>query len=129
MNKKNADSHRLRGNFGEVQVCRRYEQNGYTILKRNFRVKGGEIDIIAVNDEFLCFVEVKTRQLFTISAGMNGIDKRKQSHIIRAAERFLEDYEDVRQIRFDAAEVVITNSDRPDLVEINIYENAFDASE
>jgi putative endonuclease len=96
---------------------------------RNFRVKGGEIDIIAENDEFVCFVEVKTRQLFTISGGMNAVGKRKQNNIIRAAERFLADYDKNRQIRFDAAEVIITNSDRPDLVEICVYENAFDASE
>jgi len=33
---------------------------GYTIVERNFRVRGGEIDIIAFKDETLVFVEVKS---------------------------------------------------------------------
>ena len=50
------------GRLGETAVCRQLEQQGYSIVRRNFCVRGGEIDIIAENGEYLAFVEVKTRK-------------------------------------------------------------------
>ena len=47
--------------MGESAVCRYLMQQGYTIRKRNYRIRGGEIDIIAQKGEILAFVEVKTR--------------------------------------------------------------------
>ena len=37
------------GNFGEMAVCKYLEKYGYTVLKRNYRIRGGEIVIIAYN--------------------------------------------------------------------------------
>ena len=50
------------GRLGETAVCSWLRQNGYTVLRRNFCIRGGEIDIIAQNAEYLAFVEVKTRR-------------------------------------------------------------------
>ena len=41
------------GRLGETAVCRQLEQQGYSIVRRNFCVRGGEIDIIAENGEYL----------------------------------------------------------------------------
>ncbi len=49
------------GRFGENAVAYYLEKKGYRILKRNYRVKGGELDIIAEKDGVVAFVEVKTR--------------------------------------------------------------------
>ena len=47
------------GKLGEEKVCEYLTQLGYTIAARNFRIKGGEIDIIAEDGTYLAFVEVK----------------------------------------------------------------------
>ncbi len=49
------------GKKGEDLACRYLEELGYKILERNFRIRGGEIDIVAKDGEFLVYVEVKTR--------------------------------------------------------------------
>lgn len=53
------------GQKGEDEACQFLKKNGYKIIDRNFRIKNGEIDIIAIDTEkktqTLVFVEVKTR--------------------------------------------------------------------
>ncbi|MDE5564860.1 MAG: YraN family protein, partial [Oscillospiraceae bacterium] len=50
MSLTNQDSHTT-GNLGEAAVCRYLTAQGYQILDRNFRIRGGEIDIIAARGE------------------------------------------------------------------------------
>lgn len=49
------------GNYGEEIACKYLQKQGYKILERNFRIRGGEIDIVAKDGDTLVFVEVKTR--------------------------------------------------------------------
>lgn len=49
------------GNYGEDLACEYLKKQGYKIIERNFRIRGGEIDIVAKDGETLVFVEVKTR--------------------------------------------------------------------
>lgn len=49
------------GNFGEDLACHFLLDSGYKILERNYRIRGGEIDIVAKDGEYLVFVEVKAR--------------------------------------------------------------------
>lgn len=49
------------GNKGENLACKFLQKNGYKILERNYRIRGGEIDIVAKDGETLVFIEVKTR--------------------------------------------------------------------
>jgi putative endonuclease len=49
------------GNYGE-ELAFKYLQNlGFKILERNYRIRGGEIDIVAKDKDILVFVEVKAR--------------------------------------------------------------------
>ena len=57
-----AGNKRAAGNLGEAAVCEYLVQQGAEILCRNFTVRGGEIDIVARQGEYLLFVEVKTRR-------------------------------------------------------------------
>lgn len=50
---------RKAGNIGEDAVCGFLVRHGYEIIKRNFTVRGGEIDIIAEKADIIAFVEVK----------------------------------------------------------------------
>lgn len=49
------------GNYGEDLACQYLKTLGYRILERNYRIRGGEIDIVARDGKSLVFVEVKTR--------------------------------------------------------------------
>lgn len=53
------------GQKGEDEACSYLRRQGYEIIERNFRIRNGEIDIIALDKSTkpytLCFIEVKTR--------------------------------------------------------------------
>lgn len=49
------------GDYGEELACQYLRNSGYRILDRNFRIRGGEIDIVAREGDTLVFIEVKTR--------------------------------------------------------------------
>jgi len=55
MNKANT------GARGEVAAARSLRERGYAVITANYRCRLGEIDIIAENAQYICFVEVKTR--------------------------------------------------------------------
>ncbi len=54
------NKHILIGHLGEDIVCRFFENRGFRVIKRNYRKKWGEIDIIVEKDNVLHFVEVKS---------------------------------------------------------------------
>ena len=53
------NSTRETGTRYEEKAALFLEQQGYRILEKNFRCRKGEIDLIAMDQEYLCFVEVK----------------------------------------------------------------------
>jgi putative endonuclease len=91
------------GVAGETKVVNHLQQEGFTILKRNYRLKEGEIDIIAKKKELLIFVEVKTRAIPTYALS-EVITRTKQKKIIFTAKHFLvtHHYQD-HVYRFDVA--------------------------
>lgn len=54
-------STRTTGNYGESLACEYLQKQGYQILERNYLIRGGEIDIVAMDGEYLVFIEVKCR--------------------------------------------------------------------
>ena len=117
-----------RGRVGEDHVCAYLTKRGWTVLERNFRVKGGEIDIIAERSGVIAFVEVKTRKFGSLAEGMDAVDAGKRKHIIYAADRWAEDQPEMHAtIRFDVAEVVVTTEEHPRVIEVRYFEDAFDA--
>ena len=118
-------SKRQTGNLGEDAVCAFLERRGAAILCRNFTIRGGEIDIIAQQGEWLLFVEVKTRRPGAMQSGAAAVDLKKQQHIIRAAERYLLEHPLDLQPRFDVAEVEYSGAF---VRHIEYIEHAFDAT-
>ncbi len=118
-------SKRQTGNLGEDAVCAWLERQGAVILCRNFTIRGGEIDIIAQQGEWLLFVEVKTRRPGAMQSGAAAVDLKKQQHIIRAAERYLLEHPLDLQPRFDVAEVEYSGAF---VRHIEYIEHAFDAT-
>ena len=72
---------RAKGNLAEEKACRFLDDNGFTIVERNFYSRFGEIDIIALKDEVLHFVEVKSGLDF--ESAIQNITPKKLSRLIR----------------------------------------------
>lgn len=113
------------GRLGEESVCRYLESRGYRIAARNYRIRGGEIDIIAENGEYLAFVEVKSRKPDSMVNGFEAVNKRKQGLIIRTASDYCIKNPTELQPRFDIAQVIISGGR---VLSIDYIPNAFDTT-
>lgn len=93
------------GDFGE-KIARDYlVQKGYRILDTNFRVKCGEIDIIALQRDILVFVEVKTRKNDWFYSAREAVNSAKQLKLQNAAREYMRDRNlSFRETRFDVIE-------------------------
>ena len=65
------------GDFGEKAAEDYLVEMDYLILERNYRLKFGEIDIIAAKDGGLVFVEVKTRKSNLFGEPSEYVDRKK----------------------------------------------------
>ncbi len=95
-------------------------KQGYQLLERNFRCKLGEIDLIAKDGSYLCFIEVKYRSSTTKGFPAEAINYNKIRRITRTAQFYLLSHKISQNTpcRFDA--VVILGKD------ISLIKNAFD---
>ena len=94
------------GRMGEELACRYLKKNGYKILERNFRKKFGEIDIVAQIDDFLCFIEVKTRKNSAYGLPCEFVTHSKRQKIIRTAYTYINEKHYDGALRFDVVEVL-----------------------
>lgn len=113
------------GRIGEDAVCAYLTDRGYSIAARNFRIKGGEIDIIARNGDYIAFVEVKSRKPGSMTTGFEAVNKRKRGHIIKTAAEYCRRNPNLLQPRFDVAQVTI---DSGNILGIDYIENAYDTT-
>ena len=114
------------GSEGEKRVAEFLRRRGFSIIKRNYLCRYGEIDIIAENEEFLLFVEVKTRKVQSLVSGVEAVDSFKQSRLLLTANYYIAKTESEKQPRFDIAEVTVYNKEDGNLgYRLNYIENAF----
>lgn len=76
------------GNLGEEAAVKAIKKQGYKIIERNYRTKMGEIDIIARDGEYTCFIEVRLRKNNDFGSPADTIDINKQRKIIRTAQYY-----------------------------------------
>lgn len=97
--------------------------HGYRLVTRNYRGDQGEIDIIAWDEDTLCFVEVRARSDLDRGDPLETIDRRKIARIARAARHWLATLEAPwPEMRFDAVGVYLTD----DPPEIRLIQGAFE---
>ncbi|EEI85415.1 putative TIGR00252 family protein [Anaerococcus lactolyticus ATCC 51172] len=108
------------GDFGEEFTASYLEKKGYRILDRNYSKPFGEIDVIAIKDDLIAFVEVKTRNSDDFAYAAESVDFYKQQRIRRASQAYLveNDMTDFL-MSFDVSEIYL------DTRKINYIENAF----
>lgn len=78
---------------------------GLTLLERNFRCRGGEIDLIMQQGEVLVFVEVRARADCAHGGALASITAAKQRRLLLAAEHFLQRHGQLPPCRFDVVAI------------------------
>ncbi|MDL2281179.1 YraN family protein [Selenomonadales bacterium OttesenSCG-928-I06] len=117
---------KITGQQGETAAAVYLEKLGYIILKTNYRIRTGEIDIIAKTpaEDFVVFIEVKARKNSKYGLASEAVDIRKQKKIINTALSYIqEESESLKDatFRFDVIEVYR----KENVLECNHIINAF----
>lgn len=124
------------GEAGEKIAANFLVKSGYRFVLANFKVPvgrnrlgvsvSGEIDLIAFDEETLCFIEVKTRSSDEYAAPIAAVDARKQRQIIRTARIYRRTFRlDGIKFRYDVVSVVLKKDAPP---KIEIFKNFWNES-
>ena len=89
------------GARGEDYACALLRGMGMAVLARNYRSPWGEIDIVALDGDNICFVEVKSRSLGAMVDGAAAVTPAKQRKLIKTALCYLQEFPGEYQPRFD----------------------------
>ena len=122
MEKEKIDRRKI-GTAYEQEAVLFLKQKGYRIIARNYYCKQGEIDIIAVDQNYLVFVEVKYRSKKKSTSALEAVTLQKQRHIIRSAQCYLyqNGYPEDTSCRFD---VIAIQGDTMQHI-VNAFESYF----
>jgi len=112
------------GDLGEEISENFLLESGYTILDKNFRCNIGEIDIIAREGNYICFIEVKTRYGDLFGRPCEAVTFSKQQKISKVAQIYIMKKRLYKfYFRFDVIEVILNKDD--DSYSIKFIKNAF----
>ncbi|MXO03365.1 YraN family protein [Flavobacterium sp. HBTb2-11-1] len=93
------------GKLGEDLAAAYLEENGYSIVERNFVIQKAEIDIIAQKDSTLAIIEVKTRSSLDFGSPQDFVKQKKIHLLIKAVNAYIndreKDFQEDLEIRFD----------------------------
>lgn len=113
---------KMLGKEGEDRAAKFLAKQGYKIIERNYRTRNGEIDLIALHQAELVFVEVKTRTSNAYGAPELAVNPRKQQRMIKAALGYIK-YKQLHQMpcRFDVVAINAASEQ-----EVELIRNAFE---
>lgn len=115
------------GYSGETFAADFLEKNGYKILARNYHSRYGEIDIIAADENYIAFIEVKLRKNGSIVSPLESVSKAKRAKIIKTAVDYIVKYGCDLQPRFDIFAIEIKKSGEFISPDFEYLKNAFSA--
>ena len=121
------------GRYGEDLAAAHLIQNGFTVTRRNFRVARNEIDIIAENEDYILFVEVKARSCFDpeqpspYGRPSRAVTYDKRQRTLYAARAYLHDHPTDKIPRMDVIELYLRRdqSTAPRLLKLHWIQNAY----
>lgn len=114
-------NNRTLGSEGEMIAARYLTNQGYRVIRQNYRCKVGEVDLIAEDGGYLVFIEVKLRQSSQFGLPREAVHRRKQQQIIKVASWYLSTFKITDKfIRFDVVEVYGKSNEN-----IKLLKNAF----
>ena len=107
------------GNYGEDLACKFLKSNGYKILERNYRIRGGEIDIVAKEGDALVFIEVKTRWSHEYGPPVESMTPWKIKALLKTAKFYVQkiNWED-KEYRLDFVGVDFAGSKEEPKIEL-----------
>lgn len=91
-----------RGEQAELWAAKFLQQQGLTLIARNYRCRFGEIDLVMQDGEVLVFVEVRLRSGNSFGGAAASIDSHKQKRLISTAQHYLSQLPCTPPCRFDA---------------------------
>lgn len=94
------------GRWGEALAADFLRQQGYEIVAAGWRCRFGELDLVAQDSIYLCFVEVKLRRSTAFGTAGEFVDVRKQQRLRTTAQLYLQQNPTGLQPRFDVIEVL-----------------------
>ena len=96
------------GKWGEDEAALYYEDKGYEILERDWKVGKRDIDLIALTEDkdTLVFVEVKTRQNNDLQEPEEAVDVKKMRNLAIAANAYVKLHGLEMDVRFDIISVI-----------------------
>ena len=94
------------GVWGENEALAFLSNLGYRLIDRNIRFKKYEVDLVLVDGEDLVVVEVKARCTGQIGEPWRAVTKSKQRQIITVADRYVQEHQIDRNVRFDIVSIV-----------------------
>lgn len=109
---------RKTGTVYEEKAAAYLKDRGYRILEKNYRCPLGEIDLIAEEDGYLVFIEVKYRRTSRLGTGEEAVNVKKQRRILNAARWYLMERGRECPCRFD---VVAIQGEK-----VTLIQNAFE---
>ena len=113
------------GDRGEAAAAQYLRKRGCQLLASQWRCRYGELDLVAEQGGFLCFVEVKLRGNERFGAGAEQVDRRKQQRLRTTAELYLQQHPSLLQPRFDVVEILAPQGMATKRPRIRQIENAF----
>ena len=93
------------GQGGEDEALKFLLRQGLVLQERNFRCKGGEIDLIMKDRDTLVFIEVRKRAASRFGGAADSVTTAKQRRLIFAAQVFLSRYKMPPPCRFDVVAI------------------------
>ena len=119
------EARRAQGDAAEERACRHLEGAGFTIAGKNYRTRGGEIDIVARKGKLLVFVEVRSRGDADFGTPEEPAPPARRRRVVAAARQFLSKGppSSWREARFDV--IAVEGSDAAAV--LRHYPAAFDA--
>lgn len=116
---------RLLGRWGEDRAAEYLRRKGFTIQAANWSCRFGELDLVAEDGVYLCFVEVKLRKSASFGSAAEFVDRRKRDRLRAAAELYLLRRPTDLQPRFDVIEIYAPRGTDTENPKISHLENAF----
>ena len=118
--------HNQIGELGEDIAVKHLQNEGYLIIARNYRNKFGEIDIIAKKNNYLIFIEVKSRTSEDYLYLAENLYYTQIEHLKNTASYyFVENEKEIDNIRFDLIAIKINYSEKK-AVEFKHFKNILD---
>lgn len=117
---------KLLGRWGEALAAEVYRKKGWRIVAAGWTCRFGEIDLIAENDKYITFTEVKLRQDDRFAAAREFVDRHKQERLRTSAQMYLAEHPTDLQPRFDVVEIYAPDGMQTQKPRINVLENAFE---